>query len=107
MLSAFLLSWATDNTDTTDLHRFWFPFSHSYTLPLRVAPLGQREKVRTGTLRFPPYLLPPIQGRTRSLEDGLNVHLCLVRGAIPIATRGLAGEGSAFTFPFIICLHYP
>ena len=34
MLSAFLLSWATDNTDTTDLHRFRFPFSHSYTLPL-------------------------------------------------------------------------
>ena len=38
MLSAFLLSWATDDTDTTDLHRFRFPFSHSYTLPLRVAP---------------------------------------------------------------------
>lgn len=34
MLSAFLLSWATDDTDTTDLHRFRFPFSHSYTLPL-------------------------------------------------------------------------
>ena len=27
MLSAFLLSWATDDTDTTDLHRFRFPFS--------------------------------------------------------------------------------
>ena len=34
MLSAFLLSWATDDTDATDLHRFRFPFSHSYTLPL-------------------------------------------------------------------------
>ena len=37
---------------------------------------------------------PPI-GRARSLEDGLNVHLCLGRGALPSATRGLAGEGSA------------
>ena len=82
MLSAFQLSWATDNTDATDLHRFRFPFSRSYTLPPSGSPpLGQREKVRTGTLRFPPYLLPPIQGR--------------------------AGEGSAFTFPFIIRLHYP
>ena len=32
-----------------------------------------------------------LNGRTRSLEDGLNVHLCLVRGALPSATRGRSG----------------
>jgi hypothetical protein len=32
-----------------------------------------------------------LNGRTRSLEDGLNVHLCLVRGALPCATRGRSG----------------
>ena len=35
-----------------------------------------------------PSPCPPLYGRTRSLEDGLNVHLCLVRGAHSCATRG-------------------
>ena len=42
MLSAFQLSWATDNTDATDLHRFRFPFSRSYTLPPSGSPPGSK-----------------------------------------------------------------
>ena len=58
---------------------------------------------------------PPIEGRARSLEDGLkqrstpegaevNVHLCLGRGALPSATRGLAGEGSAVYYTQLVAV---
>ena len=38
-------------------------------------------------------VLPSPCGRAKSLEEALNVLLCLGRGAISIATRGLVGEG--------------
>ena len=51
----------------------------------------------------PPQRTPPQpshKGRTRSLEDGLNVHLCLGRGALPSLTRGhcLKGRRGLLTF---------
>ena len=48
----------------------------------------------TGFSQMAVVTTPSHRGRARSLEDGLNVHLCLGRGALPSATRGLAGEGS-------------
>ena len=44
-------------------------------------------------------------GRARSSEEALNVLLCLGRGAISIATRGLAGEGSVGVFGVCCLLH--
>ena len=38
-------------------------------------------------------------GRKGSLEKVLNILSCPLRGAIPIATRGLAGEGSSSPYP--------
>ena len=38
-------------------------------------------------------LSPSLTGRARSLEDGLNVHLCLRRGELSSSTRGLDGVG--------------
>ena len=45
------------------------------------------------------FLLPPMQGRKGSLEKVLNILSCPLRGAIPIATRGLVGEGSSSPYP--------
>ena len=45
------------------------------------------------------FLLPPMQGRKGPLEKVLNILSCPLRGAIPIATRGLAGEGSSSPYP--------
>ena len=36
---------------------------------------------------------PSLTGRTGSSEEALNVLLCLVREALPSATRGLVGVG--------------
>ena len=38
-------------------------------------------------------------GRKGSLEKVLNILSCPLRGAIPIATRGLAGEGYSSPYP--------
>ena len=38
-------------------------------------------------------------GRKGSLEKVLNILSCPLRGAIPIATRGLAGEGASSPYP--------
>ena len=38
-------------------------------------------------------MLPPIQGRKGPLEKVLNILSCPLRGAIPIATRGLVQGG--------------
>ena len=37
---------------------------------------------------------PSLEGRKGPLEKVFNILSCPLRGAIPIATRGLAGEGS-------------
>lgn len=42
-----------------------------------------------------PLFSLPSQGRTRPSEEALDVLLCLVRGALPSATRGPVGEGSS------------
>ena len=77
-----------------------------HPLPLRGLPLSQGEKVGDSVNccnHSPPYreglgegLFPSHRGRARPSEEALNVLLCLGRGALPSATRGLVGEGSPF-----------
>ena len=59
----------------------------------------------TGFSQMAVVLLSLHTGRARSSEDGLNVHLCLGRGALPSATRGLDGVGLSVckdtTMPYV------
>ena len=48
----------------------------------------------TGFSQMAVVTTPLHTGRARSSEEALNVLLCLGRGALPSATRGLVGEGS-------------
>ena len=61
--------------------------------------------VPTGRVSLLVVTTPLHRGRARSLEDGLNVHMCLGRGALPSATRGLAEEG-LFHLPKCFEIHF-
>ena len=72
MLSAFQLSWATDNTDATDLHRFRFPFSRSYTLPPSGSPPGSKGESEDRYTPFSTLSTPSHSGEGRG---GVRFHL--------------------------------
>ena len=75
--------------DAFTLHYFYLCFGPSPLAP----PKGGEYNVLPMWPRVGCNYSLPYRGERGLLEDGLNVHLCLVRGAIPIATRGLAGGG--------------
>ena len=65
-------------------------FSQPWFIPRSRLAEWRREVLAENSLRGP-LPSPPLKGRTRSLEDGLNVHLCLGRGELSSSTRGRSG----------------
>ena len=62
-------------------------FSQPWFIPRSRLAEWRREVLAENSMRGP-LPSPPLKGRTRSLEDGLNVHLCLGRGELSSSTRG-------------------
>ena len=65
-------------------------FSQPWFIPRSRLAEWRREVLAENSMRGP-LPSPPLKGRTRSLEDGLNVHLCLGRGELSSSTRGRSG----------------